>query len=353
MTETTKIRWVIAHEPVKLFLRAAKEFEQKVNALQKEEKIEVEIMSMTEYSQRYNNGVEVTKHDLLDLIKQGKLEMTQIYTSWLAEHFEKNMLIMTLPYLFKDHQHAQRVMEGEVGQHLLNSVTEKSGGLIRGMSFTYCGGYFQLPSNQHVTCLNDLVGRTMRSNRNPVSQATLKALGINPFVCELEDMTENVVAGNCDGGETSYTRMYPLKQNTVATTVVNTEHSLFTTSMIIREDFWASLSPSLQAIIKQASIEAGRDERQAAVDEAVRVRASLIQDGCAVYELTPEERRIAIEKTSVVYEQFRDELDQSLIEKARAAADESDVSRKDFNIVRERALGMPEQSVGEELKDFA
>ena len=90
MSKTTKIRWVLAHEPIRLFFRAAKDFEAKVNELQQDEKIEVEIMSMAEYSERYNDGVKVTKHDLLDLMKQGKLEMTQLYTSWLAEKYEKN-----------------------------------------------------------------------------------------------------------------------------------------------------------------------------------------------------------------------------------------------------------------------
>lgn len=320
MSKITKIRWVIAHEPLNLFLRAAKDFESKVNELQNEHKVEVEIMTLSEYSNKYNDGVQVTKHDLLDLMEQGKLEMSQMYTTWLAEKYEKDMLILDLPYLFENHEHAKRVLEGEVGEHLLKSVSEKSNGKVRGLSFTYCGGFRQLISNKAISTLGELVDSTHRSNRNPVAQATLKALGINPLVCELEDLVPNVKAGNCDGGETAYPRMYPLNQNEVTTTVVNTEHSLFLTSMIIRDGFWASLSPELQDIIKRSAIEAGREERQAAVDDAVRARANLIAEGREVYELTPEEREIAKSKTSVVYEEFRDYFDQSLIEKIKKSA---------------------------------
>jgi hypothetical protein len=34
MSKTTKIRWVIAHEPLNLFLRAAQDFERRVNEQQ-------------------------------------------------------------------------------------------------------------------------------------------------------------------------------------------------------------------------------------------------------------------------------------------------------------------------------
>ena len=84
MKNTTKIRWVIAHEPLNLFLRAAKDFEKRVNQQQSQINIDVEIMTLTEYSVKYNNGIAVTKHDLLDMMEQGKLEMSQMYTTWLA-----------------------------------------------------------------------------------------------------------------------------------------------------------------------------------------------------------------------------------------------------------------------------
>ena len=92
MTKTTKIRWVIAHEPLSLFVRAAKDFQDFVNQAQTAEKIEIEIMTLSEYSDRYNNGVAVTKHDLLDLMEQGKIEMSQMYTTWLAEKIDQDML---------------------------------------------------------------------------------------------------------------------------------------------------------------------------------------------------------------------------------------------------------------------
>jgi TRAP-type C4-dicarboxylate transport system substrate-binding protein len=152
--KTTKIRWVIAHEPLSLFERAAKDFQSFVNEAQSAEKIEVEVMTLNEYSEKYNDGVAVTKHDLLDLMEQGKIEMSQMYTTWLAEDIEHDMLALEMPFIFEDHDHATRVLEGEVGEELLEKITEKSN--VRGMAFTYSGGFRNIIVNKPVTGLDDL-----------------------------------------------------------------------------------------------------------------------------------------------------------------------------------------------------
>jgi TRAP-type C4-dicarboxylate transport system substrate-binding protein len=152
--KTTKIRWVIAHEPLSLFVRAAEDFQKFVNEAQSAEKIEVEVMTLGEYSMKYNNGVMVTKHDLLDLMEQGKIEMSQMYTTWLAEDIEHDMLALEMPFIFEDHDHATRVLEGPVGEGLLEKITEKSN--VRGMAFTYSGGFRNIIVDKPVSGLNDL-----------------------------------------------------------------------------------------------------------------------------------------------------------------------------------------------------
>ena len=154
MSKITKIRWVIAHEPIELFLRAAKDFQDSINAQQSAEVLDIEIMTLSEYSQKYNNGIAVTKHDLLDLMEAGKIEMSQMYTTWLAERYEHDMLALEMPFIFEDHEHATRVLEGEVGEYLLDKITEKSN--VRGMAFTYSGGFRNVIVNDKVSTLAQL-----------------------------------------------------------------------------------------------------------------------------------------------------------------------------------------------------
>jgi TRAP-type C4-dicarboxylate transport system substrate-binding protein len=316
MSNTTKIRWVIAHEPLNLFLRAAEDFERRVNEQQSEHKIEVEIMTLSEYSQRYNDGVVVTKHDLLDLMESGKIEMSQMYTTWLAEKYEQDFLVFDLPFLFKDHDHATRVLEGNIGETLLAKLTDKSN--VRGLSFTYSGGFRQMISNKRVSTLEELAGTPVRSNRNPVAQATISALGMRPVVAEVEDLRQVVVDGTAEGGETNYPRVYPLRQNEVTKTVIDTGHSLFLTSMIIGDRFWDSLSPAVQDVIKQAAVLAGREERAETIRDGARAEQRLVEEeGANIVKWTQEQREAAKIALSSVYDQFSDTFTPGLVDSVR------------------------------------
>jgi len=312
MNNTTKIRWVIAHEPLNLFLRAAEDFERRVNEQQTEHKIEVEIMTLTEYSQRYNNGVVVTKHDLLELMEQGKIEMSQMYTTWLAEKYEQDFLVFDMPFLFKDHDHATRVLEGNIGETLLQKLAAKSN--VRGLSFTYSGGFRQLIANKQVSTLAELAGVGVRSNRNPVAQATLSALGMKPVVAEVEDLLKVVNEGLAEGGETNYPRVFPLRQNEVTKSVIDTGHSLFLTSMIIGDRFWDSLSPAVQEIVKKAAILAGREERAETIADGERAEQRLIEQGATITKWTQAQRDAAKLELASVYQQFEGTFTPGLIQ---------------------------------------
>jgi hypothetical protein len=136
-------------------------------------------------------------------------------------------------------------------------------------------------------------------------------------VCEIEDLTQHIRAGDCDAGEGVYSRVYPLGQNEVTESVIDSKHSLFLTTMIMRDDFWQQLSPEVRAVIKDAAIKAGRKERQATIDDGEEAKARLIAEGVNIHELTPEERADWQQKTQVVYEKFEPTFTPGLIDQIK------------------------------------
>ena len=159
----------------------------------------------------------------------------------------------------------------------------------------------------------------IRTNRNPVAQETMRVLGADVFVCETEDTRAHIIEGDCEGGETVYSRIYPLGQNTVSKTVLDTKHSLFLTTMIMRDDFWKTLSPEVQAVIKDAAIKAGRREREVTIEDGETARQQLIADGIDIVDLTPEETAEWKEKAQVVYEKFEPTFTPGLIDRIKRA----------------------------------
>ncbi len=160
----------------------------------------------------------------------------------------------------------------------------------------------------------------IRTNRNPVAQETFKALGVeDPYICEIEDLAEHIKAGDCDAGEGVYSRVYPLGQNAVTESVIDSKHSLFLTTMIMRDDFWKSLSPEVQAVIKDAAIRAGRKERETTIADGEEARQRLLSEGVNIHDLTPEEKAEWESKTKIVYEKFEPTFTPGLIDKIKKA----------------------------------
>ena len=56
MKEVVNIKWVIAHDPLYLFIRAAGYFQEAVNKKSDKYEVRVEIMTPTDYATKYNNG---------------------------------------------------------------------------------------------------------------------------------------------------------------------------------------------------------------------------------------------------------------------------------------------------------
>jgi TRAP-type C4-dicarboxylate transport system substrate-binding protein len=160
----------------------------------------------------------------------------------------------------------------------------------------------------------------LRTNRNPVAQETFKVLGgVEIFVCETEDTRAHIIEGDCEGGETVYSRIYPLGQNEVSKSVVDSKHSLFLTTMIMREDFWKTLSPEVRAVIKDAAIKAGRREREVTIQDGEDAKQQLIADGVNIVELSKEETAEWKEKTQTVYDKFEPTFTPGLVDRIKNA----------------------------------
>ena len=299
-----KIRWVLAHEPIELFLRAAKRFTEEVNE-RAAGQLDIECMTLSEYAERYNGGRKVTKHDLLDLMESGAIEMSQMYTTWLGERYSKDMRVLDLPFLFRDHDHAAAVLDGEIGQCLLEGLSEKG---VKGLAFTYSGGFRMIPAVKAISKVADFEGLRIRSNRSPVAVDTLKAVGAEPVVMELEDISGAVRSGDIVGGESTYPRFYGLKQNEVCDVINDTGHSLFLTSIITSRKFWDSLTPGLQAIMRMAASNAARSERVESVEDIALVQRRCRDEGIEVVTLPADEVEKFKSATLPVYAKYRGEF---------------------------------------------
>ena len=311
---TKHVKWVIAHEPIGLFLKVAESFAKEVNE-KTNGMFNIEVLSLSDYTEKYNDGKKITKYDLMDLINSGKIEMSHIYTTWLGD-YNKDLHAFDLPFLFRDHDHADAVLEGSIGEELLAGVSKNSN--IKAMSFTYSGGYRVVPANFRADTVESWKGQKIRTSRSPVAVETFKALGAEPKEhIALEEMNEYADRGEISAGESTYVRVFPLDQYKSFKVVNDTAHSLFLTSIIVNQDFFNEFSSDVQEIMTTAAFNAARKERRESVADIPNILAECAEKGIDVVKMSSEEELKFKSITSTVYEKFENYFTPGLVDKIK------------------------------------
>jgi TRAP-type C4-dicarboxylate transport system substrate-binding protein len=270
MNQTRKVRWLIAHEPVNLFLRTAQAFQQKISELTQGQ-FEVEIFTASEYEQKFKTEFRDSTTDRVDpmsLLEQGKLEMSQLHITELARWHSPEFWALEMPFIFRDHDHAARVLEGDIGTKMLTDLVDKSP--ARGMAFTYSGGFRCMASDVEINGLDDLKGIKFAASRNPITIDMIESLGAIPEIFTIRDYAnKDKIEGLTSAAlDTTIPRYLAQLQNVNKNYLTNTKHSLFLTSIIIGNEFWSSLDADTQAKFQEACTYASRLERHWSVEEA-------------------------------------------------------------------------------------
>lgn len=281
------LNWVIAHEPAYLFYRVAEDFARIVNSKSKDYNINIEILTAEEYNSKYSPSESITRHNLWKLLQDNTVQITQMQTTSLARQFNKQMHVFDLPYLFRDHDHAASVLEGEIGEYLLNRFDESS--RLKGLAYTYSGGFRLLPVNHSVTSLGEIMGMPVRSGLAPQAIDTVAALGGIPVPADLEETQRLVRQGEVVAAEYVTQRIIPDGGQEWIKTIINTEHSLFLTSIVVNVDWWNHLPADLQSIFMEAAVESARNERDLSIKDGETSMEILKKDGVTVVNLTDSE----------------------------------------------------------------
>jgi TRAP-type C4-dicarboxylate transport system substrate-binding protein len=312
--EPKLVKWVLAHEPIDIFIKAAEKFTEVIDKLAPGQ-LKIEVMTLSEYADRYNNGKKITKHDLLQLMEDNLIEMSQTYSYVLGNKYSPDMHVVDMPFLFRDHDHAANVFEGKIGAKLLDSYGHNSN--LQGLAFTYSGGFRNIPFSKNVATLNDLAGARVRVTSNPICEAIFESIGATPVTFDIEELADRMEDGTVEGGESSWPRIYACRQNEVSNVIFDTEHNLLTTNIIANKQWMQGLPVELQAKIKQAAIEAARHERDISVADVERVGSLARADGIRVIKFSEEDQTHFKKATESVYTKFEDYFSPGLVDSIR------------------------------------
>ena len=304
--KTVKLTWIIAHEPAYLFHRVAADFKRIVNERSKTVNIDIEILSAEEYNEKYSPTEDASRHNLWKFLQNNSVQIAQMQTTSLAKQFNKQMHVLDMPFIFDDHNHAAEVLEGDIGTFLLNNFDKSSN--LKGLAYTYSGGFRLLPVNKSVTSLGELMGATIRSGMSEIAQDTMKAFGFIPVPTEIDEVSTVIKSGEAIGAEHVAQRLLPDQCDDWIKTIIDTQHSLFLTSIVVNNDWWNSLDQEVQEIFMHAARESAKNERALSLFDGEKSVNKLVDNGVKLINLSTEEMNSLKEMTKPVYNKYESSL---------------------------------------------
>lgn len=188
--------------------------------------------------------------DVIEQMQMGTLGFARVSLAPMA-NFEPSLNALMMPYLYNDSEHMWKVLNSDLGQEMLGSIT--SAGLV-GLCW-YDGGSRCYYSNKKITKLEDMKGLTFRMQNNEMMFDLTKALGANAMNCGQGDVYQAVQDGTIDGAENNIPTYESFSQDEVCPYFILDNHSMVPEILAGSETALAALSAEDQAIIKECAKE--------------------------------------------------------------------------------------------------
>jgi tripartite ATP-independent transporter DctP family solute receptor len=208
--------------------------------------------------------------------------------------------IVSLPFLFRDYPHYEKVVQGPIGKQLADEILQKTS--IRMLSYWPAGFRIMASRNKPIKSAADMKGLKIRIPEVPIYVETMKALGANATPMPWGEVYTALQTGVVDAIEVPSDTIFAGKMYEVSKFLSRTYHIFVDCNLIVSEKVYASLPAEIQktlyAVAKEVYWDWGAVESQK-LD--VSGWDSLVKAGMQGVEPDRESFRVAVKP---VWENF-------------------------------------------------
>jgi len=253
-------------------------------------------------------------------IRQGVIDMAIGSTiNWSPQVRELNLF--SLPFLMPDYKALDALTQGEVGKHLFATL-EKAG--VVPLAWGENGFREVSNSKREIRKPEDLKGLKLRVVGSPLYIDTFNALGANPTQMSWADAQPAMASGAVDGQENPQSvfaaaKLYTVGQKFVTTWGYVADPLIF----VVNKQIWESWTSADREIVRQAAIDAGKQEvalaRKGLAEPGAPAWKEMEAHGVKVTHLSPAEHDAFRKATAKVYDKWKKQIGADLVGKAEAA----------------------------------
>ena len=191
------------------------------------------------------------------------------------------MGVFDIPFMFKDSAHAYRVLDGKVGQEMLDKLGEFG---MKGLAY-WDNGWRELTNNKHpVKTPADVKGLKVRTTGSPAHIEAFKLLGANPVPMPLAELYTALEMKTVDAQEHPLGVLWSAKLYEVQKYLTLTNHAYSALIVVMNKAKYDALPPAQQKALVEAAREAGAYQRKLNNDNMMKIVGDVKKAGMQVVE---------------------------------------------------------------------
>ncbi|EKS7794844.1 TRAP transporter substrate-binding protein [Edwardsiella piscicida] len=232
-------------------------------------------------------------------VRSGSIDMEMSGTNNFAGLLPA-LNVLDIPFLFRDTEHAYRVLDGEIGAALLSRL-ETVG--LKGLAYWENGWRDVTNSRRPIQTPADLKGLKIRTNNSPMNIAAFRLLGANPLPMPFSEVYTALETRTIDAQEHPINVTWSAKFYEVQRYLTLTHHAYSPLIVVMNLKRFQTLEPDQQQALLSAAREAGEYQRQRVVEDQQRIIAGMRESGVEVI-VQPDRRAFAEALGSQVRDMF-------------------------------------------------
>ena len=213
----------------------------------------------------------------------GAIQMSRVSVGTMGPIVDE-INVVNMPFLFRNTAHADKMMDGAIGQELLEKITASPTANLVALCWMDSGARNLYNTKHPVKSIEDIKGLKFRVIGNPIFVDMMNALGGNGVAMGYDQVFSALQTGVIDGAENNMPSYVFSNHYTAAKYVTLTEHLVIPEVLVFSKRIWTTLSADDQNLIRKFAREAQLEERelwnqyeQKAVDKAKAAGCEIVE----------------------------------------------------------------------------
>ncbi len=260
----------------------------------------------------YAGGQLGDEKSVIEAVQLGGIDFARINSQPLSE-FSKYLGVFSMPYLFDDEGHFWRVMNGPIGEEILNGLEKDD---MIGLTYYDNGSRSFYNRIKEVRTPADMKGMKIRIQQSEIMVELIECLGASATPMPFGEVYSALQTGVIEGAENNYPSYYTTSHYEVAKYFTLDHHTRVPEVVIASKALWDKLSEEDRAIIKEAARASQDVQREAWKQYEKMAEEKVIAHGCIITEV--EDVKMWQDAMAPLYDKYAGEYEE-LIEKIKQA----------------------------------